>query len=68
MSSAVAPGGSIMAIGLPGTILTTTKTMTAIPKSAISVDADRANAARRSCIAPSLPEFAGSAKEPGAMR
>ena len=37
MSTCDAPGGSIIAIGSPGAMRMTTKTMTATPKSVISV-------------------------------
>ena len=47
MSACEAPGGSIMAIGLPGTTRTRTKTMSATPNSVTTVEARRMRTARR---------------------
>ncbi len=49
MSACVAPGGSIMAMGLPGATRMTTKTMTATPNSVISVVTQRVRIARSAC-------------------
>ena len=46
MSSSVAPGGSIIAIGLPGTTRMTKKTMTAAPKSVTAIVANRSRMLR----------------------
>src|SRR5262245_49953467 len=56
MSACEAPGGSIMAIGLPGATRIITKTMIATPKSVISVVTLRVRTPRSAFIA-SLSEM-----------